>query len=158
MSEVRAEVKQVLVFGAGAAEDYSLQGYSPIDTEDIGFDACIYIGPEGEETMDLFDLVVCSATWQARELSSGRWMERFADAESGPIVLGLDVCTMPTWDRMVFESALNRLCELCSPAPDWVSLAARIGRYLAWEWDYRFDQEVNDRHDLPPPPRLRSAE
>jgi hypothetical protein len=137
-------VKQIQAQGEGEAEDRSLQGYSPCDPEDFGFDAWVYIGIEGEEGSDLFDLVVCSPSWLARELSSGRSLARFTDEEElGSVVLGPEVWYMPRWDRTGFEEALRPLCSRCSPAPGWSSVASRLGRYLAWEYDYKYDEYVD---------------
>ncbi len=143
MSTVRAELKYVRAFGDGAAEDFSLEGYSPSDPEDFGFEASVFIGTEGEDGSDLFDLVVCSPSWLARDPTSGRWLARFADEEPGPVVLGPAVCYMPRWNRTEFEDALRSLCARCSPGPDWASVASRLGRYLAWEWHYKYDEYVD---------------
>ena len=36
-----------------------------------------------------------------------------------------------------------------SPGPDWQTVAARIGRHLPWEYDYKHDDELNERAGLP---------
>lgn len=147
MSTVTAELKYVVGHGDGFPIDGSLEGYSPPNREDFGFNAMVFIGIEGEEGSDLFDIVVCSPTWMSRELTSGRWMTRITREEMDPIVMNPFVCYMPRWDTTELLSQLRSLCARCSPAPDWASLADRLSRYLAWEYDYKYDEYVDTHPD-----------
>lgn len=147
MSTVTAELKYVQALGDGAALDASLEGYSPPDPEDFRFNAWVFIGVESEEGSDRFDIVVCSPTWMARELAAGRWMASITDEDAGPFVMSPFVYYMVRWDQAEFEDELRSLCARCSPAPDWASLADRLSRYLAWEYDYRYDEYVDAHPD-----------
>ena len=126
MGSVSADVKYVLAFGNGEAEDRSLEGFSPRDPEDFGFNAWIFIGTEDSDRGDRFDLVVCSPSWLPRELASGRWREPDTDRASGSVVLGLDVWYMPRWNRTEFQDGVRSVCARCSPGPDWGSVASRV--------------------------------
>ena len=50
---------------------------------------------------------------------------------------------MRRWDRVAFVEALDRVCDALSPGPDWGSVASRIGRLIPWEFDYKYDESVN---------------
>ncbi len=56
---------------------------------------------------------------------------------------------MRTWSRPQFEAAVRRVLAAYSPGPDFASVAARIGRVIPWEYDYRYDREVNEAAGLP---------
>jgi hypothetical protein len=59
---------------------------------------------------------------------------------------------MLRWDASAIEQAIQRICEGASPAPDWGTLASRIGRLIPWEYDYRYDDHVNEHFGSPFPP------
>lgn len=147
MGTVTAELKYLRAHGDGAAIDGSLEGFSPPEPKDFGFNAVIYIGVEGEEGMDLFDLVVCSPPWMARELTTGRWMARITREDVDPITMTPFVFYMQRWEPTELLTQLRSLCARCSPAPDWSSLANRLARYMAWEYDYKYDEYVDAHPD-----------
>lgn len=55
---------------------------------------------------------------------------------------------MRRWDLAAFEEALMVVFDSFSPGPDWGSVAARIGRLIPWEFEYKCDQHV-DQHPGP---------
>jgi hypothetical protein len=50
---------------------------------------------------------------------------------------------MRRWDPDQFLEALTSICKEFSPGPDWGSVASRIGRLIPWEFDYKYDEHVN---------------
>lgn len=151
-----AQVKFVLAFGEGATKDASLDGYAPPDPDKFGFTAQVFIGDSGSDESDSFDITVCSPSWFAEQVSVGEW-ERFRNGvlRSIPdnVAPGAGLWFMRRWDRSQFEKALSSICETFSPAPDWGSAAARIGRLIPWEFDYKYDRFVDENPgpSFPPP-------
>ncbi len=142
---VFAEVKTILLHGVGSAPDASLERFSPPDPEHFGANAQILIGEVGDEAADSFDVFVCTPSWAAHALAEGGWRERFGSLESLPenVLPGSGFWFMPSWDQEAFRSAVYDICADASPGPDWGSVAARIGRLIPWEFDYRYDAHLN---------------
>lgn len=152
---VRAEVKNILVFGDGQADYRGIDGFTPPDPEHFGASVQVFIGSVGSDHSDSFDLVVCTPSWAAAELSQhwDRW--RFGPRSIPDTVHpGAGFWFMRRWNRANFEEAVGVLCETCSPGPDWGSVASRIGRVIPWEFDYKYDAHVDEASGQPfPPPR-----
>jgi hypothetical protein len=53
-----------------------------------------------------------------------------------------------------FDEALSAITDAASPGPDWGSVAARIGRFIPWEFNYKYDDHIDDHHGDPYPPAL----
>ncbi|MET8519211.1 hypothetical protein [Nocardioides sp. NPDC004968] len=46
-------------------------------------------------------------------------------------------------------AALDRLIPAYSPGPDFAAVAARMGRVIPWEYDFKFDAQLNRTAGLP---------
>jgi hypothetical protein len=155
MAPVSAAVKSIYAFGEGAPEDGDIEGYAPDDPREFGFGAQVFIGDDSDEASDSFDLVVCSPSWFAKRVAEGQW-ERFqaGGLRSIPdtVAVGSGIWFMQEWDLSDFKRAVQAVCEGFSPAPDWETLAARIGRLIPWEFAEHHDQRIDrkDGHSLPP--------
>ena len=57
---------------------------------------------------------------------------------------------MKSWSRVDFEAALQRIVPAFSPAPDFPTLAGRVGRVIPREYDYSHDDVVNRQAGLRP--------
>ncbi len=149
--EVRAEVKAILFFGPEAARDAG--SFEPVNRAHFGVNVQVLIGSAGDELADSFDLVVCSPSWFAGEVANGRWFTQGAPlGMPEAVAVGSGLWFMRQWERDAFESAVRFLCDTYSPAPDWGSVAARIGRQIPWEFDYMYDGHVDERFGSPFPP------
>jgi Immunity protein 8 len=146
---ITAEVKTVLVFGEGALPGGSVEEFVPDDPEHFGVNVQVLIGEAATDFADSFDLIVCSPSWMAAKVRDGGW-DRFRNSglrvlpES--IAVGSGIWFMRRWNPIELESSLRSVCEAFSPGPDWGSVAARIGRLIPWEFDYKYDAHVNDRY------------
>jgi hypothetical protein len=49
---VRAEVKNILIHGVGAASDASIGGFAPVDPEHFGVNVQVFIGTAGSDAFD----------------------------------------------------------------------------------------------------------
>jgi hypothetical protein len=144
-ARVFADVKTILIHGQSAAPDASLEGFSPPDAKHFGASAQILIGERGSDFADSFDVTVCTPSWAAQRLAQADWSEEFGSRRSMPatVVPGAPFWFMKSWDSAAFRDAIHALCTEASPGPDWGSVAARIGRLLPWEFDYRYDDHLN---------------
>ncbi len=150
---VVAEVKSVLAFGEGVPGSAALDGYAPANREHFGFRAQVFIGQQGDDRSDSFDITVCSPSWFAEGVSQqglGRF-NRLLRALPEGVLPGAGIWFMRQWERSEFETALNAVCDAASGGPDWGSVASRIGRLIPWEFDYKFDAHVDSRYGEPFP-------
>ncbi len=156
---VRAEIKDIMMWPGEAP------GREPtdIDPTHFGFEVQVFIGTSHQQTADSFDIVVCSPSWLAAEMAAGRFHPFITHQLTGMdtrVIPGNRIWLMQRWSRADLEAAVRNICEAMSPAPDWGTLASRIGRWLPWEYDYQYDDhidahfgEVFPRSDQPPPVR-----
>jgi hypothetical protein len=109
----------------------------------------VLIGEVGNDAADSFDLTVCSPSTLAEIYAPEGW-----DAEEvlpGANVLPVTgLWLMKTWSEDDLRRALDRLIPAYSPGPDFATIAARMGRVIPWEYDYRFDDRQNKEAGLPP--------
>lgn len=117
----------------------------------FGFSAQVLIGDTDSELADSFDCLVCSPSMFAEQFSVPKWGTGYAEAvlPGGEVLPVHGVWLMKAWSPTAFESAVQRLVTAMSPGPDFQTVAARIGRHLPWEYDYRHDDELNDGAGLP---------
>lgn len=140
---VVAEVKQVVYHWWNDQEPEAGAGH-------FGVTAQVFIGSAGSDLADSFDGILCSPSMFADRFSVGMWGSGFAeDVLPGGEVLPIHgVWLMKAWSPTAFESAVERLATAMSPGPDFQTVAARIGRHLPWEYDYKHDDELNTRVGL----------
>lgn len=143
-SSVVADVKQVLYHWWSDTEIESGASY-------FGVTVQVLIGSADSDLADSFDGILCSPSMFAERFSVPQWGSGIADdvLPGGEVLPVHGVWLMKTWSTAAFESALDRLVTAVSPGPDWQTVADRIGRHLPWEYDYKHDDELNDRVGLP---------
>jgi hypothetical protein len=142
-----AVVKDFIYFSEGPTDQPPVVS----DPTHFGMKVMVLIGTDDDRPGDAFDAFPCTGSWLAAELAAGK-----AGRLSDDLVTEHDegvwplagVWVMDRWSQERFEAAVRQLCRTHSPAPDWGTLASRIGRLLPWEYDYRFDDFV-DAHPGP---------
>lgn len=141
---VTAEVKQVLYHWWDRAE-------SDAGASHFGVTVQVLIGSTDRDEADSFHGIVCSLSMFAERFDLTQWGSDFAgDVLPGGEVLPVHgVWLMRAWSPAAFEAAVGRLVTASSPGPDWATVAERISRHLPWEYDYRRDDELNQRSGLP---------
>ncbi|EGD45623.1 hypothetical protein NBCG_00100 [Nocardioidaceae bacterium Broad-1] len=136
-----AEIKQLLLhwpFGEAAA----------VGSTDFHVGVQVLIGEIGDDAADSFDLIVCSPSRLATMYAAEAWDED--EVLPGGNVLPLTgIWLMKTWSEMDLIAALDRLIPAYSPGPDFGTVAARMGRVIPWEYDYKFDDQQNRSAGLP---------
>lgn len=128
-----------------------------LDPGYFGIRVEIDIGPDDDPTFyQEFDAVVCSWRWFCSQLAAGRWDNPWfwGGVHLFPMPAKMlnpsGLWLMDQWSQEDFESGLKALCTFVSPAPDWDTLADRLTRWLNWDFEYRYDDQINERHGLPP--------
>ncbi len=141
---VVAEVKQVVY--------HWWHGVEPdVGANHFGVTAQVLIGSADSELADSFDCILCSPSMFAERFVVANWGSELAEhvLPGGEVLPVNGVWLMRSWSPASFESAVERLVTASSPGPDWGTVAERIGRHLPWEYDYRHDDELNERGGLP---------
>jgi hypothetical protein len=144
---VVAEIKQVLFHWPNAVE-------APVGADHFGVQVQALIGPTGDDGADSFDALVCSPSWLVEQAAIGNWdllSGGIYDGVSDELAPGEGTWLMARWSPDDLMTALGVVIEKSSQGPDWFVVAARIGRSIPWEYDYKYDDEVNRRHGLPSP-------
>lgn len=154
VNAVIAELKEIVLFGDGVPLDGSIGGFVPLDPEHFGVNAQLLIGTADSDRSDSFDVVVCTPSWASEALSAPDWdrFDRGLRAIPAAVMPASSVWFMRRWDRAAFETAVGAVCAASSPGPDWGTVASRIGRYLPWEFAYKYDAHVNKHYGQPFPP------
>lgn len=120
----------------------------PAGAEHFAGTVQVLIGEVGIDRADAFDLLVCSPGRLAEYYQPDHWDAREA-LPGGNVLPVTGVWLMKAWDRLQFEEALQRLVRASGPGPDFATVAARIGRVVPWEYDYRHDDAVNRSAGIP---------
>ncbi len=141
---VFAEVKQVLYHWWDRAQPEDAATH-------FGVTAQVLIGSADRDEADSFDCILCSPSMFAERFDLAQWGSGFAEdvLPGGDVLPVHGVWLMRAWSAAGFEAAVERLVTASSPGPDWGTVANRIGRHLPWEYDYRHDDELNERGGLP---------
>jgi hypothetical protein len=112
----------------------------------FGFSSQVFIGDATSDDSDSFGIIVCLPSWFAEQVAAGQW-ERFGSgglrALLQNVASGAGLWFLHRWDRAEFEDTRGAVCDTFSPAPDWGSVASRIGRLILWEFDDKYDQYVD---------------
>ena len=145
MSEaVVAEIKTIIYYW------WNGEGEPVNGAEDFGGTVQLLIGSIGDERADSFDLIVCSPSRFAEHIAPENW-GRSRCLPGGNVLPITGVWLMKTWSRPESEAAVRRVIPAYSPGPDFATVAARIGRVIPWEYDYKHDDAVNRAAGLPDP-------
>jgi len=130
-----------------AVEIGDLEQYVPGDPECFGFHVMAFIGSVGDESFDAFNFVVCTPIWLARSFNDVR-VPRW-DYECENVLFGRRLVLMMRWDYQELHAAISEMCA-GHEAADWGTLANRIGRYIPWEFDDRYDEFIDSAGDARP--------
>ncbi|SIO26405.1 Immunity protein 8 [Burkholderia sp. GAS332] len=116
---MRAELKFI------DSPDIDFDSYSPEDEDCFSFPIGMTIGYEGGKGGDIFQMIVCTPTWIARE-NQGR-----------TAVVGTGLLVVFRYDWPAILSAIQEIVSACT-ADDWSALAQKLSRIADWEFeDYR---------------------
>ena len=120
--------------------ELSLSQWQPPNPRKFGIFVTAYIGSAATAGSDAFDFWACSPRWFYEE------SERSGTRSWGPglsrgdgVLFGTGFVFMKTWSYPVLHRAVESLCAE-HEGPDWDVAASRIGRFLDWEFQYRFDE------------------
>jgi len=145
---VRARLQHVLFFPF-APDDVEWTGefrtWEPIDPTMFGAQVQLLVGPPNDAA-DAFDVFVCSPSWLCMH---GRQLEGFTHPLLGGVLPGRQFWFMERWDPVSLDRAIDNVLDITA-AGDWAETANRIGRYVEWEYDYRYDNAQDEARGLSP--------
>ncbi|WP_175932830.1 MULTISPECIES: immunity 8 family protein [unclassified Burkholderia] len=110
---------------------YSLQledtliNYLPDDVSNFGTWIRAYIGPQGEEGSEAFDIEVCTPEWLKSRctIEGAMW--------------GRHMLIVGAYDYEAIKAFIERYVATCH-GDDWAAIATKLSRMGAWEFeDYR---------------------
>ena len=119
MVQIQAELRAPYSVDLPCGE---LERYAPEDPTNVGFLVTAAIGPKDAEGVEVFDVFVCTPRWLADNI-----------ADDG-FAWGRHKLILPRWDYGLLLAAITDLCAK-AVGPDWDSVAARLARYTAWEFE-----------------------
>lgn len=99
-----------------------LKQFSPKNPKDFAFLLQIFVGVEGSDGEDSFDLQVCTPAWLERE------------CKRVGVVSGRHRLIVDCFDINAIEMYLQDYCENIV-ADDWDGIAAILGELGSWEFD-----------------------
>lgn len=103
------------------SDQISLEDYVPEDPDRFGLWIEFRVGPDTGVAADDFRVLVCTPDWVKQELV---WKPVWAR----------HVLLVPRFDLPVILAELHSLVARCS-GPDWPSVATKLSRYAAWEFE-----------------------
>ena len=122
----------------------------PSDPTCFAVNVQAFIGPQDADSSDSFDFLVCTPSW----LAANPDRIRDPDDELLPpaLLMQRGIWLASSWSVGEIESAIRRLCDHVSPGPDWGTVADRLGRWMPWEYDYKYDEfrDAQQEGSFPP--------
>jgi len=125
-----------------------LGSFMPDDPSYFGISVMALVGSTDAPDADSFDFFVCSPSWLAEHFDEPLGQAP-RTAEPDGLHFGNRLVLMRRWDYAVLRKAITDLCEAFEAA-DWGTLASRIARTIPWEYDYRYDQFLDQTADQRP--------
>jgi hypothetical protein len=111
--------------------------WRPRDPATFGVYLQIFIGEQGDEASDSFEVLACSPNWLAAQPLS---VIPPASTMSEGIVSGRSLLLMKRWDYSALRRALDTFVGSLA-GRNWGDVANRIGRMLPWEYEYKYDAD-----------------
>lgn len=102
--------------------DQDLEVFVPEDPGDAGALVQIFAGPQGTQSEESFDVVVCTPRFLNRRVQ-----------QSGPLV-GRHYLIVEGWDWPMIRAYLTQAVE-SEEAPTWEDLGIKLGRIGKWEFE-----------------------
>jgi hypothetical protein len=151
---VTAHLKSIVLHWVAGdrPEAVGQEHYEPPDPANFAVNVQALIGSDDSVEADSFDFTVCSPKWLATNA------EQLRDAEDdllpASVLIDRGIWLMASWSPRDVETSIRRLCEHVSPGPDWGTVADRLGRWMPWEYDYRYDEfrDSQPKDGFPPGP------
>jgi len=110
--------------------NFDLEHWMPPDP-DFGVHVMLFIGSQGDDKSDCFDLLLCTPRWFASRLEQ-------TEVESGQYVVFLK-----QYDYRKFRSYIQSYIDRCDGV-SWPEVANKLDHLASWEWK-TFDTQVSPR-------------
>lgn len=114
------------------------EDHTPLDPGYFGYHAQVFIGSADDSWSNSFDVVVCTPRWLADNFQHGV-LARSA-YESSNLLYGNSLVLMQTWDPVELRRSIESICS-DTVGLEWGPVANSIGRWLPWEYQYKYEEE-----------------
>jgi len=115
----------------GATRDFA-----PDDKTRFAVRLQVFVGETQDGAPDSFDVTVCSPTWLVDNF--GHFTGN--SPANSDVVVGHGVWLQEFWNADEIQKTLETLVR-SAVAPDWPDLANWLGRYVPWEYSYKYDRD-----------------
>ena len=116
--------------------DAGVRAFVPEDPSSFAVRLQVLAGPSDGGGFDSFSVVVCTPAWLSKhpDYRSG------CELAGGAVMPGQSLWMVKRWDCDAVEAAVQQLLDSVT-ATSWDYLANWLGRYIPWEYDYKYDRE-----------------
>lgn len=113
---MKAELKRI------HSPDADLDVYYPDDPENFSLFLQLMIGPEGEDSEESFDILICTPKW----ILDNKKLEG--------VVLGRHMMIVFEYDFSIIKSVIFEQCQKCVGF-DWQEISTKLSRFAHWEFE-----------------------
>jgi hypothetical protein len=113
---MRAELKNFF------SSDVNIESYWPEDEKNFGFWVSALIGPHNQPGTEIFQILICTPDW----LKEHHTKDKF--------IWGRNMLIVFSYDIDEIKKFIQQYMENCT-AEDWPSLARKISKIGAWEFE-----------------------
>ena len=108
--------------GVSSPDVGDLESYHPDDPENFRFLMQLFIGPDGADGFESFDIVVCTPDWIKQNLGKEE------------ILLGRHHVIVQTYDYKRLMQRIEKYLLHCT-GDTWREVAEKVGRLGKWEFE-----------------------
>jgi Immunity protein 8 len=101
-----------------------LESYRPADINHFGTWIRVSIGTVDTDAADDFQIFICTPTW----------LDSYVENEKDCAVWGRHMLIVREYNLERIKASVARLVSRCS-GNDWATVAEKLGRYAAWEFE-----------------------
>jgi hypothetical protein len=129
-------LQSVLAYGISDRSLGDIPEFAPEDPSYFAVRLQIFVSDAPDAAPDSFDVTVCSPKWLADNL--GHFERQSPGAES--VVIGHGLWLQERWDAEAIAKTIQTLVTSVA-GDDWRDLANWLGRYIPWEYSYKYDRD-----------------
>ena len=132
----RLVLQSVLAYGISDRSLGDIPEFAPEDPSYFAVRLQVFVSDVQDGAPDSFDVTVCSPKWLADNL--GQFERQSPGAEC--VVIGHGLWLQEQWDAEAIAKTIRTLVASVA-GDDWRDLANWLGRYIPWEYSYKYDRD-----------------
>ncbi|WP_082506075.1 Imm8 family immunity protein [Deinococcus sp. Leaf326] len=115
---MKAELKGIV----STEFSYPFEQFYPEDERSFGMTVQLLVGPKGENSSEIFDLLICSPDWIKTEYAHQGY------------TWGTNILILLEYDFFLIKECIERYISLCA-GENWADLAYQISKIGGWEFE-----------------------